>query len=208
MIQDNLLALERCPYCQISKPRLEKVWSTTTNSANDFEPRNWVIYSCSSCGGVVLTGASLLHSSFESVCVVDEIYPTPKTIHDTVPERARLFLIQAIESIHAPAGAMMLAASSIDAMLKEKGYKDGNLFQRIEKAANDHLITKEMADWAHEIRLDANEQRHADEEAPLPNKADAQRGVEFAEALAQFLFVLPARVASGRRNIKKQAEQN
>ena len=56
-----------------------------------------------------------------------------------------------------------------------------------------------MAAWAHEIRLDANDQRHADEGAKLPGEADAQKVIDFANALAQFLYVLPARVARGRK---------
>jgi Domain of unknown function (DUF4145) len=55
----------------------------------------------------------------------------------------------------------MLAASAVDAMLKHKNYTVGSLKDRIDKAANDHLITSEMAAWAHEIRLDANDERHA-----------------------------------------------
>jgi len=54
-----------------------------------------------------------------------------------------------------------------------------------------------MAQWAHDIRLDANDQRHADEAASLPTDADTKKCVDFAMALAQFLFVLPARVQRG-----------
>lgn len=93
----------------------------------------------------------------------------------------------------------MLTASAVDAMLKDKGYKDGSLSARIETAAKAHLITAEMAAWAHEIRLEANDQRHADEAASLPSAADAEKVIEFASALAQFLYVLPARVERGRK---------
>ena len=93
----------------------------------------------------------------------------------------------------------MLTSSAVDAMLKDKGHKDGSLSARIEAAAKAHLITEEMAAWAHEIRLDANDQRHADEAASLPSAADAEKAIEFASALAQFLYVLPARVAKGRK---------
>jgi hypothetical protein len=92
----------------------------------------------------------------------------------------------------------MLTAASIDAMLKEKSYKTGTLYSRIDQAARDHLITTEMAEWAHEVRLDANDERHADESRGLPGEQDALRAIDFARALAEFLFVLPARVASGR----------
>jgi hypothetical protein len=129
---------------------------------------------------------------------ITEMWPTSQTVAEAVPERARTFLLQAMDSLHAPAGAVMLSASSVDAMLKEKGYKEGSLNSRIDAAAKAHLVTTEMAAWAHEIRLDANDQRHADEKAPLPTEADAKRVIDFASALAQFLYVLPARVARGR----------
>jgi len=91
----------------------------------------------------------------------------------------------------------MLAASSVDSMLKLKGYMEGSLYERIEKAVADHLITQDMAKWAHEVRLDANDQRHADEAASLPSQDDAQRVIDFASALAAFMFVLPNRVQRG-----------
>ena len=96
----------------------------------------------------------------------------------------------------------MLCASSVDAMLKEKGFKTGSVYSRIEKAEQDNLITKEMSLWAHEVRLDANDERHADETADLPREADAKRCIDFVRALADFLFVLPARIAKGRTQTK------
>ncbi|MGH8128750.1 MAG: DUF4145 domain-containing protein [Gammaproteobacteria bacterium] len=103
-----------------------------------------------------------------------------------------------MNSRHAPAGAVMLAASSVDAMLKAKGYSEGSLYSRIDQAASDHLITSDMAAWAHDVRLEANDKRHADSAATLPTSADASRVIDFARALAEFLFVLPARVSLGR----------
>lgn len=82
-------------------------------------------------------------------------------------------------------------------MLKAKNYTEGNLYSRIDLAVADHLITKEMGVWAHQIRLEANDQRHADEKADLPTRQDAERCIDFAFALAQFLFVLPSRVQKG-----------
>jgi Domain of unknown function (DUF4145) len=98
----------------------------------------------------------------------------------------------------------MLAASAVDAMLKAKGFVDGSLFARINQAKEAHIITEGMAEWAHEIRLDANDQRHADKDAGLPTEADANKSIEFAQALAQFLFVLPDRVARGRADAGKK----
>ncbi len=86
----------------------------------------------------------------------------------------------------------MLAASAVDAMLKEKNYKEGNLYKRIEQAAKDHLITGEMATWAHDVRLDANTEP--------PTTEDAQRVLDFSIAFAEYLFVLPAKIKRGLKH--------
>jgi hypothetical protein len=195
MNQGYELPLNRCPHCNIAQPLLSRSWGpVVTRDYASCNQRGWSTYQCQSCGGIVLACSPTDHS-FN----ITNTWPLSKSVDEVVPERAREFLEQAIASLHAPAGAVMLTASAVDAMLKDKGYKDGSLYTRIDAAANDNLITKEMALWAHEIRLDANDQRHADESAPLPSSADAEKVIEFASALAQFLFVLPARVERGRK---------
>jgi len=150
-----------------------------------------MVYACGSCGGAVTAWAPKFGLE------VVEYFPSAKAVRDEIPEKPRAYLQQAIESTHAPAGAVMLAASAVDAMLKIKGYVDGSLYARIEKAATDHMITDDMAKWAHDVRLDANDQRHADETATLPSSQDALRSIDFATALAEILFVLPNRVRRG-----------
>lgn len=190
----NKLELERCPYCEVHRPHLAMQQGVETVAHSGGYKRIWRFYACASCGGVVTAAA--LHGSQEVV----DYFPRSQSADETIPERARAFLNQAIESLHAPAGAMMLCASSVDAMLKEKGYKSGTLYSRIGDAVKDHLITEEMSLWAHEVRLGANEQRHPDEEPKLPSSQDAQRCIDFVRALGDFMFVLPARVARGRKS--------
>ena len=125
------------------------------------------------------------------------VVPAPSEVDGAVPEPAKRYLQQAQEALHAPDGATMLAASAVDALLKAKGYVEGRLYDRINRAASDHVITEDMAAWAHHVRLEANDPRHADPLRPHATDAQAKQTVEFAEALAQFLFVLPARVARG-----------
>jgi Domain of unknown function (DUF4145) len=100
-------------------------------------------------------------------------FPGEKQLDESIPERARSYLEQAISSVSAPSGAVMLAASTVDAMVTAKGYKEGTLNTRIEKAKGDNLTTAEMAEWTHEIRLNANDQRHDEEEAQLAQQRDA-----------------------------------
>jgi len=194
MTQGDQLPLERCPHCNIAQPYLARMSGPTCTSGPLNPNKNyWSIYVCHSCGGVILT------CSLESpMNHIREIWPSPRIVSNELPERARDYLSQAVASIHAPAGAVMLTASAVDAMLKDKGYREGSLYKRIDDAAAAHLITAEMAAWAHEIRLDANDQRHADINAALPDAGDAKKVIEFASALGQFLYELPARVIRGR----------
>jgi hypothetical protein len=132
------------------------------------------------------------------------MYPSGNDLVDSsVPDRARTFLVQAQESIHSPVASQLVCASAVDSMLKSLGLKDGSLYSRIDAAATNHLITDSMKAWAHDIRLDANDQRHADDNAPLPTEDDAKRCIDFALALAEFLFVLPARVKRGMSKPKQ-----
>ena len=183
--------LQRCPHCKVAQPRLALQHQLKTNNSSNNRQRHWGIYVCGNCGGVVT--AYGIGGSHEA----QEWFPAVNSVPNEVPERPRTFLSQAQESLHAPSGAVMLAASSVDSMLKARGLTEGSLYARIERAAKDHLITQEMSEWAHAIRLDANDQRHADENAPLPTEADARRCIDFASALGEILFTLPARVSRG-----------
>ncbi|WHO39136.1 DUF4145 domain-containing protein [Sphingobium sp. AP49] len=122
------------------------------------------------------------------------IYPAPPTISDSIPSIAKRFLEQAFETLHAPDAAAVMAGSAVDAMLKHLGYKEGSLYQRIDKAQADSLLTKGMADWAHSVRLGSNRPRHADEENPHVSAEEAARSVRFAQSLGDFLFVLTAQI--------------
>lgn len=191
-LSQNLL-LNRCPHCSIANPNLFKQHAMDTRDYQGQNRRWWYIYTCGRCGGVVSASAP------DQEREITAHFPSSKTVRDDIPERPRTFLQQALESLHAPSGAVMLAASAVDAMLKAKGYTEGSLYARIETAAKDYVITSDKAKWAHYVRLDANDQRHADTAASLPTKEDASRAVDFATALAESMFVLPARVQRGIR---------
>jgi len=198
-----MLELNRCPHCHIDLPNLIKYWECTTTNHKKKAQRYWRVYKCNRCGGLVTAAAK---DGYE-YCTI-EIYPVPMKVEEDLPKKAKKYLEQAIASIHAPAGAVMLAASSVDAMLKEKKYTEGNLKARIEKAADDHLITSDMKQWAHKVRLDANDQRHADQDADFPTEEDAKKVIEFTAALGMFLFVLPARVQKGLEEVTQQSNSS
>jgi hypothetical protein len=185
------LDLKRCPHCGVDSPMLTMSGNAQTKNFDGSVARVWGFYACKRCGGMVTASSVQMNQD------VIDIFPQSQSVDESVPEKPKEYLTQAINSRSAPAGAVMLTASAVDAMLKSKGYSDGSLYRRIEKAVEDHVITPELARWAHEVRLDANDQRHADEQAQLPSAHDADRVIDFALALAQLLFVLPARIERG-----------
>lgn len=187
---DKYLHISRCPWCGIDKPHIHLNTSIATASHNQLNQRIWGIYYCENCGGVILL---IQRKGSQKTSLLPEL----QEIDPSVPERARHYLQEAIATISTPSASVVVSASAVDAMLKNKGYKEGSLNSRIEEAANNHLITDEMKTWAHEVRLEANAQRHADETSDLPTTKDAEQMIEFAKALAEFLFVLPSRVQKG-----------
>lgn len=204
---DPLTDLERCPQCGAYKPTLEFLHADVDLRGGKSAGLGWAVYRCSGCYNIVAFKAKLSrpasHQSWTAYFHVNhfaaiEMLPAGnEKAADALPNKAATYLQQAINAIHAPDGAVMLAGSAVDAMLKDKGYKEGSVYGRIKKAVEDHLLTKEMGEWAHAVRLQANQPRPADEEDPHATIEEARQSIEFAKALGDFLFVLPARIASG-----------
>jgi hypothetical protein len=188
--------LDRCPHCNIHMPRLVEQWKL--RSGGDHSGRgglHWVIYLCVTCGHLIMASGPAPNDE------ATDWYPKNDILDPAIPPEVVHYLQQAKDTLHAPDGSLMLSASAVDAMLKFKGYKRGSLSARIDKAAKKHMITEDMALWAHDVRLDANAPRHADQKTGPPTLEDAKRVLMFAETLAEILFVLPDRVTRGRQPV-------
>lgn len=202
----QLTGVERCPHCSIASPLLNRVWGSGngegTHRTDGGMPKAWALYLCSSCGGGVLAEASGSYHGGGA----QYIYPAVKAAHTDIPPVARRFLQQAMDTLHAPDAAAVMAGASVDAMLKEKGYIRGSLYERIDQALSDNVLTSGMATWAHSVRLGSNRPRHADAENPHVSLDQAKQSVAFAEALGSFLFVLTARIDRGIEAANSKAD--
>ena len=80
-------------------------------------------------------------------------------------------------------------------MLAEIGYKTPRgLKPRINAAVEDKILPFVMGKIADSVRVVAN-QAHTDEEPEeIPSEDEAKQAFEFARLLADYLFVLPARM--------------
>ncbi|ASQ91657.1 hypothetical protein CHL67_05625 [Prosthecochloris sp. GSB1] len=154
---------------------------------------NWAVYKCTSCRLLVLAQSRLGNQGTKEL---EKVYPDVESVEEDIPERARNYLTQAVGSIHAPDGAAMLAGSAVDAMLKAKGLTEGTVYNRIDQAVQQHILTQEMGAWAHDVRLGSNRPRHADQDDPHVTPQEARQAIEFAKTLGTVLFVLPNRIAN------------
>jgi Domain of unknown function (DUF4145) len=188
----NLGNVNRCPHCSVAHPLLQLAWQSVTRGASGNSPTGWGAFICSNCGGVIAARAQA--GTNLNVAYPYEIFPKPRVAHEDVPEPAKTFLQQAIDTLHAPDAAAVMAGSAVDAMLKNVGLIKGSLYERIDQALEKHILTTGMAEWAHTVRLGSNRPRHSDPETPHVSADEAQRSVDFAEALGTFLFVLTAQI--------------
>jgi hypothetical protein len=182
----DTLDLEYCPWCGVNSPNL--VSKHRISEGKLF----WCLYQCQKCHKYILA-----KSDENPEHGLDRILPEVVAVDPNLPADAQHFLGEAILGRHTPSACTVSCASAVDAMLKAKGLKEGKLYPRIKKAVEQRVITADMGDWAHHVRLAANEERHADEEIPRPTSAQAQQCIEFTIALGDILFVLPARVTKG-----------
>lgn len=200
----NLTGVARCPHCGVAKPTLIQLWIASElifGAADSSKPgRLWATYKCTSCGGAILAATHMAvrtPQGTRAVPQVERLFPSAKVVDTALPASAQTYLAQAYETLHSPDAAALMAASAVDAMLKAKGYTKGSLNDRIDQAVEDHILTEGMGKWAHAVRLEANNVRHADEAAPHRTKEEAEQVVEFADALGHFLFVLTAKIEKG-----------
>lgn len=199
-IGEDLTDVRICPHCGRANPVIRHLWtSDPLYRADGGLMSRWAIYACTTCGHALLAQGAWVADPGRAAINPDimDIIPTARSAPEELPSVARNFLQQAYDTMHAPDAAGLMAASAIDAMLKEVGYTAGTLYARIDKAVEDHVLTSGMGEWAHHARLEANNVRHADAGRPHLKVEEARQCVEFAEALAQFLFVLAAKVQHG-----------
>jgi hypothetical protein len=184
--------ISRCPHCGVGRPQVEEL--------SDFGirgNRRWATYTTTCCGGVLLAVGSKRDTADDPPPIIETIYPGVRSAAVEIPDPARTYLQQALETLHAPDAAAVMAGSAVDAMLKNLGLIEGSVYSRIEQAVRQHILTAPMGEWAHEVRLGSNRPRHADTENPHVSPHQAEQSVEFAAALGHFLFVLSSRVEKG-----------
>ncbi len=188
----KLLKINRCPHCQIHHPKVELKYESGASYSEDYNTMiMWKTFECDNCHSPINTKLAFRDGRYE----IDDFLPKLLIPHRSIPNNVKHLLNKAIESQYIPESCILLCNSSIDAMLQEIGFKEGNMYSRIIKACDENKITESMEKWSHKIRLDSNAIRHPDKEFVEPSIDEAQNTLEFTFALAEFLFVIPYKMS-------------
>ena len=191
---DQLADIPQCPHCSVSNPLLVYVWrSDHPLSRGDGKAASrWAVYRCTSCGSLVTARGHAADNVGNPI--VEAIFPPIWRPHEELPSAVARYLHQARNTLANPDASVLMSAAAIDAMRKHHKLTEGSLYGRIDKAVAEGILTAKMAQWAHRVRLDANNPRHADEAKPHMTDDEARRAFDFAEALGEFLYILPSRM--------------
>ena len=132
------------------------------------------------------------------------VSPSGPRIPEYVPENIAAFYDQGLDSLYRnfdAAGAMF--RKSLDIALRMK-FPDveGSLKQRIDRAAKQHMLTEDLAEWSHRIRLGGNTAIH--EDRPYTQE-EAQHLQVFCDLVLRYLFTLPGMLAKARQSVSVPA---
>ena len=195
-----------CPYCGTRAVSFTIVASRRVPG----QPGLWW-HSFATCGhctrGILATFKSIssetpekiLGSSNRNRISLETISPSPLSTGapEHTPENVAEFYRQGMENLqknYDAAGSMFRKV--LDTGLKAKFPEiKGDLKKRIVKAADQHELTPDLAEWAHQIRLDGNDATH--EEEPF-SEEDAMRLQSFTALVLIYLFNLPGMLKEAR----------
>jgi len=88
----------------------------------------------------------------------------------------------------------------------QKGAKKEKLVDQIDELYEKETITKDIRDWAHEIRLTGNIGAHPDKDGLQDvTSEDADELIKFMEEYLKYAYIMPAKVAEKRA--RKEAKK-
>lgn len=190
-----------CPSCKKYTAIITRVgykWPKDSNT-------RYEIAECNSCDFFVLVKR---HRNS-----IQKIYPAPlpKSLHKKTPEFVERDLEEAYLcfSVGAFRATGVLARRALQLCCLEKGAPDKKLRDQIDWLLNQQIITKEIKEWAHEVRLTGNDAAH-----PLKNlvkdenitKDDAEDILSLLEQFINVLYIAPA-LAEERKQKRNKPNQ-
>jgi hypothetical protein len=200
-----------CPHCLKENSYMQFI-----KQANLQHHEYSLVFQCKSCFKLMVAEVICNEIGGPSGLAQDSVYPVVVNNHDQIgvfstypevksyaapsstPDRASKFFLESMEDF--ARGRFETSAMNcrkvIDIATKHLhlGNED-KLVRRISALREQGLITQEMADWAHIVRIDTNGAVHSDEEF---SKDEVDQLLKFTEVFLTYAFTLPALVRDKR----------
>src|SRR5437879_2172088 len=146
LLASQHLSLKRCPHCAVANPTISNRVAFDATPARYETLKglgaslHWSVYACATCGGLVAAavlraGDGRFLGAQPGGFIAYWIVPRPRTVAASLPQRVAYYLSQAQETLTSPSASVVMSASAVDAILKDRGYREGSLHSRIEQAA-------------------------------------------------------------------------
>lgn len=133
-------------------------------------------------------------------------YPNslPKSVNALIPQEIKTDFEEALlcYSISAYRGAAALARRTVELICLDKGAdKDKKLYQQIDELFRNGVITKDIQEWAHEVRFLGNDAAHPSKN--MVSEDDAKDILDLLDSLCEVLYVAPAKAAERKKKRTK-----
>lgn len=198
-----------CPHCLHDKSLHEAVWDRALNRAAT-EYQSYML--CSHCGfgvgffirskhGAAITGPVKISGDLDPHYYVVDSWPSPKQLAapEHVPPSVSKRFIEGEDAFHRRNwnSAVAMYRSALDIATKAiDGVPAGlTFFKRLEWMFEHGRITRDIREWADQVRVDGNAALHEPEEF---SEVDATSLRYFTEMFLRYVFELPGRVAEFR----------
>ena len=198
-----------CPYCKVLSRFVD-----TGKSVFDEKRGVWSILRCVGCEGPVLAiykwiGSYALESNEVGVPVVEprpaRVLPgSEPSVHESIPQPVAEDYKESIVCYNAGAwkGTVILCRRALQGSVVEKGADVKKvLTDQIDELASRQILTPDISNWAHTIRLLGNDGAHPYKKGSLTNvtKSAAEEMLKFMGSYLKYVYEMPYEVAKKSR---------
>lgn len=189
-----------CPFCS-ERGNFSPAFDAEKKKPNGRKTLHFTTLKCGDCAGyvMVLWSANSSHSNMHDY----RLLPWPQKVDQSPrewPSDVGRFWLQAHRSVKDENwdAAAVMARSSLQAALREKGATGNNLKQEIDDFGNKGLLPAVMREWSHEVRELANDSAHPKPgQAPTSNR-DAKDIIHFLDYFLEYLYTIPYQISEYR----------
>ncbi len=194
-----------CPYCSAYSNFTERAVLMDHHMWRAYRPAeglvNIVAWSCDNCAGPIVGGRMigdrtglLWHEPKKSLQV--DFPDVPESIAADASEAHRCLGVDAWRA------TVAIARRAVQAAAFDKGAPDKKLFDQIDWLHDQRIITPQMRDIAHHIRLSGNDGAHPDKDGLQEvGKEAAEAALEFLDDFLRHLYQMPARLERARSKV-------